>query len=294
MIFLKKFLYTAFLLAVSCVFCFGCAKKESKTDSESTIQATSQPFTEREVTDTTGIFVFDKAGILSADDLKACNNYAGWLYNEKLINAAVITVSNLDGKTPYDYAAEEFGKIYEGKGSGLVILINNETDEDVIYKTGACFSVIDQKTQDNALFWATKDFVSKDYRKGIMRLLQLGEVCPSHIIDNAQVFEYDRVAALEKALASCKSDVTLLATLNGSSVKNEDILKDYYKRRYSLGNGIMLMIDTKSGSMIAYSDEKLSSGLEAALKDAGALTAKKDYFGAVNKIIEVLDGKKAS
>ena len=127
-----------------------------------------------------------------------------------------------------------------------------------------------------------------------MRLLQLGELCPAHIADNVQLFEYEQSRVLEKALASCKDDITLLASKNNSSAPNEEILKTYYKRKYIDRDGIMLMIDIKSKKMIAYSDKKTPKELETALKSANELTAKDDYYGAVNKIVEALDGKAAS
>ena len=56
----------------------------------------------------------------------------------------------------------------------------------------------------------------------------------------------------------------------------------------------MLMIDTKKKSVIVYSDKKTPKELDAALKSANELASKEDYFGAVNKIVEALDGKSAS
>ena len=102
------------------------------------------------------------------------------------------------------------------------------------------------------------------------------------------------MTSLDKALASCKSDITLLASRNGSSISNEDVLKSYYKRKYKNGEGIMLMADTNTKTMIAYSEEKTSAKFNQALIEANKLTAKNDYFGAVNKIVESLDGKTAS
>ena len=294
MIFLKKFLSAAvFAAAIGLTIC-SCSPKSSTYVPKHNVETTSQPFTEREVRAAEGTYVFDKAGLLSQEDAKACNDYAGWLYNEKLINAAVITVSDLGDKSPYDYAADAFADIYEAKGSGLIILINNATNEDVIFKTGNCLTNISDKAQENAVYWSTKEIMSGDYRKGIMRLLQLGEHCPAHIADNIQLFDYEQSKSLEKALASCKEDITLLASKNNSSTSNEDIIKTYYKRKYIDREGIMLMIDTKSKKIIAYSDPKIPKALDTALKAANELTAKEDYCGAVNKIVEAMDGKTAS
>ena len=286
MIFLKKFLSSIFFAAAIGMIFSGCSSKSDTK--ESRVEATSQPFTEREVDSADGTYIFDKANILDAETLKACNDYAGWLYKEKLINTAVITVNDLEGKFPYDYAAEEFNKLYEGKGSGLVILINNDTKYDSVFRSGACLYGISDKAENNAVYWETKELFKGDYRSAILRLLQLGELCPTHVIDNAQVFDSDQLNKIEKTLSSCKEDVTIIASHNGSETSNEQILQQYYDRKYNNDKGIMFMLDTISGKMIVNSAEKISSDIDKALKDANALSSKGDNYGAVNKILEAL------
>ena len=285
---MKKILFLGLIVSAACFAAMGCSSDKTPVAGGKSVQTTSQPFTERSVGSTDGTYIFDKAGILSSEALKACNDYAGWLYSEKLINAAVITTNDLNGKTPYDYAADEFGEIYEGKGSGLVILINNATNEDIVYRTGSCLTNISQSSENNALYWETKEIIGGDYRRGIMRLLQLGELCPAHFIDNAQIFGYEDICRFEKALSDVKEDITILATRNGSKTPNEDILKAYYSRKYKDGKGIMLMLDTESRSVIAYSAEKLPSKLEKVMKDVNGLSSKDDHTGAIDKVIEAL------
>ena len=291
MIFLKKFLLVFILTAALAMSGYGCSAKNKPNEDSEAIAATSQPYTERDVPSASGNYVYDEKNVLSAEDKKAVNDYAEWLYKEKLINPAVIITDDIRQKAPLDYTVERFNEIYEGKGSGLIILINNDTNEDIVYKTGSCYANIDDTSQNNAMFWSTKETVNGDLRKGIMRLLQLGEICPLHIIDNAQVFDSNKIAALEKSLASCKKEMTLLASRNGSAQSNEDILKNYYKRKYGDSEGIMLMIDTNKKTIIAYSDGGMPKELESALKEADSLASKEDYYGAAGQAIEALGGK---
>lgn len=291
MIFLKNFLSVFIFTGILAMSFCGCSAKSKPADHSEGIAATSQPYTERDVPSASGNYVYDEKGVLSEEDKKAVNDYAEWLYKEKLINPAVIITDDIKQKAPLDYTVERFNEIYEGKGSGLIILINNDTKEDIVYKTGSCYANIDETSQNNAMFWSTKETVNGDLWKGIMRLLQLGEICPLHIIDNAQVFDSDKIAVLEQSLASCKKDVTLLASRNGSAQSNEDILKNYYKRKYSDSDGIMLMIDTNKKTIIAYSEGEMPKELESALKDADSLASKEDYYGAAGKAIEALGGK---
>lgn len=286
---MKKIFLTAITLSFSWLILTGCSSDKVSNETAKNREATSQPFTERNVEPSDGTYVFDKASLLSAEDLRACSDYSGWLYENKLINAAVITTNDLEGKAPYDYAAEQFSEIYEGKGSGLVVLINNATNEDIVYRTGSCLVNIGQKTADNAMYWATKEIIGGDYRSGIMRLLQLGEVCPEHMIDNSQVFAYEDIQPIEKRLSALKKDVTVLSTRNGSSISNEEILKTYYKRKYKDEKGIMLMLDINTKTIIAYSDEKLPDKLKKELRSANELAARDDYIAAVNKAIDLIE-----
>lgn len=286
---MKKIFLAAIAASFSCLILTGCSSDKVSKETAKNREATSQPFTERNVESADGTYIFDKASLLSAEDLRACNDYVGWLYDNKLINAAVITTNDLEGKAPYDYAVEQFNAIYEGKGSGLVVLINNATNEDIVYRTGSCLVNIGQKTADNAMYWATKEIIGGDYRSGIMRLLQLGEVCPEHMIDNSQVFAYEDIQPIEKRLSALKKDVTVLSTRNSSSIPNEEILKTYYKRKYKDGKGILLMLDINTKTIIAYSDDKLPDKLKTEIKSANELAAREDYIAAVNKAIDLIE-----
>ena len=188
---MKKIFGAGFTLAFACITLFGCSAKQAVPKEEKSLEATSQPFTERNVEHSKGTYIFDKASVLSTEDIQACNDYAGWLYENKLINAAVVTTNDLEGKSPWDYAVDSFNEIYEGKGSGLIILINNATNEDIVYRTGSCLTNISEKSADNAMFWATKEIMVNNYRNAVMRLLQLGELCPDRMFDNSQVFSYE-------------------------------------------------------------------------------------------------------
>ncbi|WP_295090499.1 TPM domain-containing protein [Ruminococcus sp.] len=286
---MKKIFWTSITAIFTCIMLFSCSPGKDVPTAERSTEATSQPFTERNVGHTDGTYIFDKASVLSTEDIQACNDYAGWLYESKLINVAVVTTNDLEGKSPWDYAVDSFNEIYEGKGSGLVILINNQSNEDIVYRTGSCITNINQQSADNAMFWATKEIIGNNYRNAVMRLLQLGELCPVHMIDNSQLFAYEDIKLIEKRLISLKKDVTVLSTKNGTSISNEEILKTYYNRKYKEIKGIMVMLDVNSKEIIAYSDEKLSDKLNARLKSANELAEHDDYIAAINKAIDLVE-----
>lgn len=303
---MKKFYAIAAAVALSVTFICGCSRKKTgkadsvnTTDSILTTAAESIPETtsgangenlpdERDFEPAEGTYVYDNAKILSKEDISACNNYAEWLYENYLINTAVVTVNELDGKAPYDYAANAYNKIYEGKGSGLLLLINNDTNIDILYKTGSCNTFISTEDTDLALYWATKEIVAGDYKSAILRMLKLGENCPQHIFDNANIFSIEQINTLESLFSSYKNEVSLLATNNPSETPNEEILRSYYDRRYKDGKGYMLMLDIYSNSLLAFSDEPLPDSFESALKKANESVKKGDYQVAVQSVADVI------
>lgn len=237
-----------------------------------------------------GTYVYDNAKLLTSEVSSFCNDYAEYLYETHLINAAVVTADDLGGRAPEEFAEEAYNSIYEGKGSGLLLLINNDTNRDILYKTGSCLNNITLEAEKEAFYWSTMDIVEGDYKTAVHRIMQLGENCPRHIFDNGGIFTAETITALEATLAGYSSDVSILATTNSTDKKNEEILKSYYDRRYHDGKGYMIMFDAKTSAVIAYSNEAMPSGYENVLKNANELAKKGNTEGALRLAADALKG----
>jgi len=309
MIFLNKFLLLTLTAGITVGSLCGCAGKKSGGDVPATtaptasenssavvttaLQITTSPESQPEMRDikpAAGTYVYDNANVLDTQSFSACNDYTGWLYEEYLINAAVVTASDLGGKTSYEYAAETYEKLYSGRGSGLLLLIDNVSGSDILYKTGSCARYILDSDQNEVFYWATKDIVEGKYKEAVLSLMKLGEKCPEHIFDNGGIFTNEEVGELERLITSGKNKLSLLATSNSTDKTNEDVLRNYYERHYKDGDGIMLMLDTEHRSIIAHSAGQLPSGADAALKKAGESASKGDYISAVKTAIEAMKG----
>lgn len=299
---MKKY-FLSVILFIAALSVWGCSSKKTETVSENNAAEATQStsgelatsiesptIAERIVKSAEGTFVYDNAGLLSDSDLTECNDYAGWLYENYLINAAVVTTDSLGGKTPSEYAAEAYNDIYEGKGSGLLLLINNDTNQDLLYKTGSCLLSVSAADEEEAFYWATRDIVGGDLKTAVLRLMQLGEKCPMNVFDNAGVFTAEQVKAIEAGLTGSGTEMSVLATSNSTAVSNEDILHSYFQRKYGENSGIMIMVDTHSKSVLAVSDTDLPDNLDAALKKANESSSNGDYQAAVNTIIEAING----
>ncbi|MBQ8959623.1 MAG: TPM domain-containing protein [Ruminococcus sp.] len=235
-----------------------------------------------------GTYVYDNADVLSSEDFSACNDYASHLYKNYLINAAVLTAKSLGGKSVYDYAADAYDTLYEGRGSGLLLVINEDSGSDYLFRSGSCAVFVDDDTVNSAFFWATKDIVSGDYRSAVLRLMQLGELCPELVFDNGGLLTAEEVAELESELESCGGDVAVLATSNGTGTPNEDIARSYLERRFGEGNGTMIMLDAQSKSTAVVSGGELPSELDKAKTEADKSASAGKYAEAAKKLIEAL------
>lgn len=313
MIFLKKIYELAAILAALVLFT-GCADNSGKKSDKAADKAEVSYEADEDITEnlvdsaedmTTvsesptlpadieaaeGTYIYDTANILSDEQFKSCNDYIETLYENYLLNAAVVTANDLGGASAEEYAAKMYTELYNGLGSGLLLLINNDTNEDYLYRTGSCATYVTDDAVKQTFYWATQDMVADDWQSAILRLMQLGEGCPSHIFDNASVFSAEEITEIENTLKGYKNNVSVLATTNNSERTDEDILNDYYERHCKDGSGYMLMLDTATNTVIVKSGSELPSDIESTLKTANDAAAKGTYKAAVLAAAEKLKG----
>lgn len=273
---MKKIFSTAIFMLSAMIFC-GCANKTEKVnngnapDTLSTQdEIISDPASTTEITydnaapdspadSVSSAYIKDNAGVMSSEDILACDQVISELSSSRMMNAAVVTVKNLDGMEPYEYAAQCYNQIFGADTSrGILFLINNDTNEDILYKAGT--TAIDPETEKNALYHATKDIAGDDYGAAAVRMLRLGESCTSHIFDQAGLFTAQQIADLENATASYGTELSIY-TVNIISEISADTNKILCQRRYPDKNGIMLMIDC-DGRTTAYSDTTIPQELQ--------------------------------
>lgn len=311
----RIFILAAAAVSLSAVLC-GCSDKEelsepparsvseidsiSETDgvsdegySESASEQPTEPENhelQRDIQPAEGTYIYDYAGVLSSEAFAECNNYAEWLYETFLINAAVITTDDIEGLTPEQYAADAYSELYGGRGSGLLLLINNDTNDDYLYKTGSCLVSVSEDAQADEFYWATQEIIGGDYKSAVLRLMKLGESCPQHVFDNGGIFTAEQIAALENSCAGGSADISVLATSNSTESSNEEICRSYYDRHYQETDGYMIMLDKETNTLTVVSDLALPDGLDAVVAEANTLAADMDYTGALNAVITALKG----
>jgi hypothetical protein len=308
MIFLKKFSLISICALVAASALSGCSGGSEKStadisESLSTEEAyateadiavatetATEPATEiiRNIEPAQGTYVYDNAKLLSSDDFSECNDYAEWLYENFLINTAIVTTDNLDGMTPYEYAENCYDELYNSAGTGLLLLINNDTNKDYLYKTGSCLSWIDEQTENEVFYWATQEIIGGDYKSAILRLMKLGEACPQNVFDNGGIFTAEEISELESLCTSGSENISILATSNATGKTNEEICRTYYDRHYYDTKGFMVMLDTESDTIIVVSDNPLPTDMDSVLADANELATAGSYIEALTLAVNAI------
>ncbi|MBQ3915691.1 MAG: TPM domain-containing protein, partial [Ruminococcus sp.] len=243
-----------------------------------------QPYT---VNAQEGVFVYDGADVLSEAEEAEVSETLKLLYEKYLINAAVVTADAIGDDYPYTFAQNAYNTIYEGRGSGFLLLINNDTNYDSLYRTGRCQTYITDSDENEAFYWATRDIVGGDYKSAVLRMLELAKKCPEHIFDNIDKLSQEQAEQIEKQLADCDADISLLVTTNSTGKTNDEVCRSYYDRRYSDGQGYMVMLDADNNTFTIVSDQSLPSGLER----AKAMAEKLAGSGKIAEAIKEIAGK---
>ncbi len=251
-------------------------------------QTTTQQPPIRDLAPAKGSYVYDNANLLSAEDISSLNNYCEWLYENRLLNTAVVTVDDLGGASPAEYAEKSYIDIYSGRGSGMLLLINNDTNNDYLYKKGSCTSYISESAETLAFSLATREIVNGNYQSAALSILMLGEACPSYVFDNAGIFTPEQLSELEAFCKDSEMNVSILATSNGTGSSNEEICKSYHDRRYSSEKGFMIMVDTASSTLAVVPSDELPPAAMAILTDANKPAAEKDYISVIKTVINAM------
>lgn len=301
---MKKFF--GVLTLISVLVTAGCSDNNNNNNNSSeyssetvtTLQTTgivteaviTQPAEEKLVAVSENSYIYDNAKILSDEDLKECNNYAGWINSKLMLNTAVVTTNKLENLTPEKYAEKCYNDIFQGMGSGMILLINNDTNKDYLYKHGTSSLYITEQAEKDSFFYATKSIVSGDYKSGIMELLSLAENCPEYVFDNGSLFSNEQLIEFESTLAM-RSDINafIVTTNNITEKSNSELAGDFYKRYSADGKSCkMLFIDKKLGEIVITDDsgEKNNDKISQLVKANDYYNAVREYFKIIGIVPE--------
>lgn len=193
----------------------GCSKTDSSSVPEETQPETAAEETAGETeapTETTPVrdiaqraaslrkagdtHVFDECGALDGETVKTYNDYLGWLAETRLLCTTVVLTDDLNGSSPEAFAQTYYQTLWGTGTSGFLVLINNDTGQDCIYREGVVASYVDDAAVSLAVAQASPALVEGRYADALEILLPLGERIPERILERSGTLSPEQVQAL--------------------------------------------------------------------------------------------------
>lgn len=292
---MKKLICTALLCLITVAF-VGCneiketnasvsesaAEKQNDNSSDESYEEELRP-RDREINTDTD-FVFDDAGVLSADELENLNTYTAWLAKTFKINAAVVITDNIGDKEPDKYAEEYYNDLYSG--DGILFLLNNDTNTDYIYRKGFPSKFIADDDIEMLFAEISPLLVKGDYMSAAKRVLETAELkLPEYITDKSGTLSKEEISELNGKLKDAAGENNLNIYLTDTI--GEQTMEDYAKEKFNEyydkdSDSAMLVIDISDGNSFI-----CTSGNMKYLSDS-----QEDIQKAVRSCIKESDGKK--
>ena len=144
--------------------------------------------------------IYDECGALNQEECSLHNSYLEWIASSRLVNAFVVITDNLNDIAPQQFAESYYQEIFDITVSdGFLVLINNDTNQDIIYTAGRCQNWITQTEISIVLNGATRDLIEGRFSDALNRILPVSEQMPAYILDKtAALSEYDMQELSEK------------------------------------------------------------------------------------------------
>ena len=100
------------------------------------------------------------------------------------MNAFVVITDNLNGSSPEQFAESYYQTISDAAvPDGFLVLINNDTNQDIIYTAGRCRSWMTQTEISVVLDGATRDLIEGRFADALNRILPVSEQLPAYVLD---------------------------------------------------------------------------------------------------------------
>lgn len=194
------------------------------------------------------IHIFDDEHLFSEEVTQKYNDYLEWLSISRQMDTAVVITTHLDNVTPEEFAKGYYQTLYGKNSSGFLVLINNDTGKDFIYRQGVCAS--DMRDPTAEIFRATPELVEGNYASALEILLTIGEQIPEYVFDRANAIKTnERTALAEKAKETGHSYDVIMIKLpepeKGVSVE-EQLNSFAEEKRQELNAELLLLMDVRS------------------------------------------------
>ena len=216
---MKKILLAAVLSALTIVS-VGCSdsskggaadqleKGAPVEDAEPTDNISSDLKARERSIETDGKFVYDDDKILSDGEYEALNSYTAWFAKAFKMNAAVVLTKDIGDSDPDEYAENFYNDNYDG--DGLLFLINNDTNEDYIYRSGSVEEYLTDDKVDMLFPIISPMLAMEKYVSAAERVMEEAELSiPEYISDRSHTLDKDLMTECNDMLKDASGDNTL-------------------------------------------------------------------------------------
>ncbi len=303
---MKKFLCLLLIFCMTITF-VGCSDDEEKNISavdelevseQSEKEKTEETLENRDRNiDTDDMYVFDDSQILTNGEYDALNSQTAWISKTFKINAAVVITDDIGESSPADFSK----KFYESKysGDGILILINNDTNNDYFYRHGIVSKFISDIEVKMTLADISPMLALEDYVSAVGRMLETVEYfMPEFFTDRTGELESEEILSYNDYI----KENTNSGTINVYYVKGigEQPIEDFAKERFNMfyesnSDSAMLIIDGENGENYLCTSgnmnylEESHSEIQLAVKSCYDKTKGMDLENAVKNFIEFVE-----
>lgn len=284
---MKKLFSIVFVTLLLTAFAAGCDKIEDKSANADTAEKT-EAVTEatEEVTESDrkyepkkGNFLYDDAGTLPEKDFNVLNQVAADFTAKFKVNTGVVITDDLDGKSPKDKAAEYHSEMF-GYSNGLLLLINNDTGKDYVFRKGSPSLFVSDEDIQLLLADISPLLVTGKYGEAVTKTFELFEKnIPEYVTDRTNTLSKEEMLSMNEMLEkACGENEKLYIIYTATSPEDFEKYADGEAAKciwsYS-GSAAVLFVNPENGVCTM----RVTGGFES-LGDAGELfkTAVADYF----------------
>lgn len=254
------------LLPLLMICCFitafaGCSDKTKETAgsvsdelSEETKETQQTLENRTRKVDTENTYVYDETMILTDGEYDDLNTYTAWFSKAFKINAAVVVTDDIGDSEPSDYAKNFYESNYNG--DGILFLLNNDTNEDYLYRHGVPSKFISNEDVLMLFSEISPMLAMGDYITAAERVLEQAELLlPEHFTDRTGELEAEEIEKYNDYINENSGE----GKINVYYVKGtgEDSIEEFAKKRFEMfydvdSDTAMLVIDGESGENYLY------------------------------------------
>jgi len=302
---MKKLLSLLLICCLATAFT-GCSDKAKETDvsgivdklSESTEKSEKETLENRErEIDTDNQHVFDDSLILTDTEYDSLNSYIAWFSKAFKINAAVVLTDALGDSEPSDYAKNFYESNYSG--DGILLLINNDTNEDYVYRRGVPSKFISDSDVQMIFAEISPMLVLEDYNAAAQRVFEQAELkLPEHFTDRTGTLEKEDIKSYNDYIEeNRKSNKICVYYINGTG---DETMEEFAQRRFEMfyegdEDIALLVIDGENGENYLYLSGEMGYLLTSkpeiyeAVKSCYSLDEGMDLENAIKKFMEYVE-----